>query len=362
LISMDHVLTQPWPECAIKPMKVPRAVKLESIRRLGTVLTTTEYIGGVGWINHLAYEGANPHFAHIDQALLMLISAVSAHSNACRYCYGAVRASLQIMGYDDDTITELQGDIQASNFEPAIKTVLEFTRLMVIADPQYKTYLPRLAQAGYSNIAIAEIAYFIAVSAASHRINTPLAIPADRLERFAGADWARFIKPIVGSVMRWKSRPKPATQPLTDAQMEGPFSSIVSELNGSPAAAEFRAIIDKALASEFTDAAIKGFIYAIIARTLDAGYVEREAVKMLYRAGVEADVITAVLDHLRHPSLSEDDLQIINYARDSVRYQVPAIQKSLRQLSQGMQQEHVVDIVGQAAFANTVARMSVLVD
>ena len=115
-------------------------------------------------------------------------------------------------------------------------------------------------------------------------------------------------------------------------------------------------------ASEITTPRLRGFIYAVVARTIGATYVESEAAQLLADADVPSDVVAGVLDHLHHPSLTADEAAVINYARDSVRYQVPVIQKTLRALAKGKPPQLTVDTVGQVAFANTVARLDILVD
>ena len=361
-LLVTDVLTQLWPECAIQPISIPRDVELESRRRIGFLMTTTSYIGRVRWMNHLEYEVVSPHQALIDHRLLLRISAVSAHANRCRYCYGAARATLQLMGFDNDTITALQGEIWSSNFDSKTKTVLDLTRLLAIADPAFKDYSLRMREAGYSYQAASEIAYYISLTLASHRINTPLAIPPDKVEKLAASKLMRVFRPLIRFSIRRSMRPHATTGSLLNDQTAGPFERIIRCLSGSPSALMLRTLIDKALASEQTDERTKGLIYAVVARTIGARYAEEEGRKLLHRAGVEEEVTDAVLNHLRHPTLSNDENAIIGYARDSVRYQVPVIQKTLRELSRGKQQDAVVDIVGQTAFANSLARMSVLVD
>jgi AhpD family alkylhydroperoxidase len=359
---MSDVLTQPWPDSVVGRAPIPHEVELEGLRRLGFVLTTTHFVGSVRWLNRLEYEVVAPHCLHVGRRLLPLIAIVSAHANRCRHCYGAVRASLLLMGFDDATITALQGDVQASQFPSETKRVLEFTRLMVIAEPRYRHYLSLLREAGFEEIAVREIAYYVAITASSHRINTPLAIPPDSLERLVTPGLLPITRVVSKGLRRWTFRRlTPAPDPAAgDAQR--PFAKIIEALEGSPAGLELGGITNEALASPFTSLRMKGLIYSIVARTVNADYAEAEGRALLSASGADNEAINGVLDHLRHPSFSEDELAVAAYARETVRYQVPSLQRTLRELAKGKPRETIVDIVGQAAFANSIARMSVLVD
>ncbi len=359
---MNDVLTQPWPDCIVDRIAIPHAVRLESLRRLGFTMGTTYFVGDVRWLNRLQYEVIAPHCSHFHRKLVPLIDIVSAHANRCRYCYGGMRAGLLLMGYDHATITQLQGDIQASQFPPETKRVLEFTRLMVIAEPRYREYLPILRKAGFEEIAVRELAYYVAITAASHRINTPLAVPPDMVERLASPTWLPIMRPFYKLLAKWTLRTRPLSESHGARRANRPFARIVQALKGSPAEIELRALIDEALASAHTSPRIKGLVYSVVARTIGAPYAEAEGRALLAACGVDEEAIAGVLDHLRHPAFEDTELAIAGYARDTVRYQVPKLQKTLRQLAPGMPRKVIIDIVGQAAFANSIARMSMLVD
>ncbi len=360
--SESDVLTQSWPDCLVPECEVSKKDAAACKRRVGVVTTTVKHTACVDWAPRFVLEVTAPNYAFIDPQTRLLMAAVSAHANACRYCYGAMRALLQINGFDDATITELQGDIQIGRYDNKVKQTLDFTRALVNAEPSAKDYLPVLKDVGYDDQEIAELVYWAALSAASHRINTPLALPPDNIENLARAPWMKIVRPIFARVMGAKHMPKAPSDPLSPEQCAGPFADIVAVLERSPGAGELRAIIDEAMASQITTPTQRGYIHAIIGRTMGARYVEAEARRLLNNSGVNDETISSILDHLQHPSLSETDRQIINYARDSVRYQVPTIQNSLRDLAPGKSPNVIIDIVCQVALANTIARMSMLVD
>jgi alkylhydroperoxidase family enzyme len=123
-----------------------------------------------------------------------------------------------------------------------------------------------------------------------------------------------------------------------------------------------RMIVDDALASPVLPRATKGLMMAVIGRALGCAYSEGEARRVAQDAGVAPDEIDDVLANLGSPRLPARDARLVAFARETVRYHTPVIQRRVREVTAGLTHEEIVEIVGIVGLANTLGRFSVVLD
>lgn len=161
----------------VSPMPDP-VWERESSRRIGFATSTAKYLTPVRWLlqaDELAHARVTPT---VPVALGALISMVVAMDNSCRYCYGAFRSMLKIMGYSERLMRKLEESLAVNKLTRKERAALEFARKISQAAPRpSESELRDLMAVGYSPIEIAEIAYLAGNSVCGNRLATLLALP-----------------------------------------------------------------------------------------------------------------------------------------------------------------------------------------
>jgi len=137
---------------------------------------------------------------------------------------------------------------------------------------------------------------------------------------------------------------------------------VVAALDGSPAAGVLRRAIDGAWASDVLPRRTKTLMLAVIARALGRAHGEQEARRFLAAEGLPPAELDDILANLGSPRLDAREARLVPFARETVRYQPAAIQRRMRELARGLSPEEFLEVVGIAALANAVCRMSVAID
>jgi hypothetical protein len=83
---------------------------------------------------------------------------------------------------------------------------------------------------------------------------------------------------------------------------------------------------------------------------------------LLIEEGLEAGDVGEILSRLASPKLDELEAVIVPFARETIWYRPAQIQRRGRELRARLSNEQFIDLVGVAALANAVCRMSVILD
>ena len=87
-------------------------------------------------------------------------SMVTAQENACRYCYGANRAYMKVLGYSEAFIQSVERDVQLAETDPRELAFIEFCRSLARSRPRpSRGAREKLLSLGYSAPEIAEMAF-----------------------------------------------------------------------------------------------------------------------------------------------------------------------------------------------------------
>src|SRR4029453_13050810 len=105
----------------------------------------------------------------------------------------------------------------------------------------------------------------------------------------------------------------------------GPFGTVVAALAGLPGATGVRAGLDGAFSSAVLPKATKALMFAVVARTLGCRISELEARKLLADDDFDDSEIDSTLLALRSPRLSQRDVRLLSWVRETVHYQTAAI-------------------------------------
>jgi alkylhydroperoxidase family enzyme len=325
----------------------------------GTTPVWASRLAAVPWVVRAFLCGLDKTVAYMPVELWDLIAFVVSRDNACRYCYGATRTILRILGYPEATIDRLERDVDLAELTPAEQAALRFSRKVSHANPPPGAAdLRALGAAGFSSEAAGEIAYVAAFTGYGNRVATAFALPPDGLERVVRHPLRRLLRPFIARYFRGRRQP-PMRPPAPNPP---PFAAVVARLGGSPTAHRVRAMLDEALASPVLPRRTKLLMFAVIGRAAGCRWTEHEATDALAAEGFPAPACADVLANLASPALDAREQRLVPFARETVRYRNLALQARTRALAGEVALPELIEAVGTAALANSVARLTVLLD
>ena len=258
LLGMD------WGQCLLTPVPLPPALTADLRGRFGFIPAWASRLVRTPWVLHAFYAFVQKPVAYVSPGLCDLIGLVVGQDNSCRYCYGAQRALLKIVGYRDEDLERLERDFHLQDQSPGERAALELARRLSRAEPRPTSAdLHAVARQGLDPRAVTEVAVVTAGGVFANRISTLLALPIEtRLESLMDKPLFRLVRPFVAWRMREKPRaPVPPPQPN-----DGPFAAIVTALGDSPAAGVVRRTVDDALDSDVLPRRTKALMVAVVAR------------------------------------------------------------------------------------------------
>jgi AhpD family alkylhydroperoxidase len=349
-----------WGECWLDPVPVPRELRADLKRRTGGIVPEWgPRLAPVPWVVRANAMMVQERVAFMPVGLWDLIGFVVSQANSCRYCYGMTRTILRVLGYREQQIDQIERDVHLGDLTRGEATALAFARKLTTANPR-PTPADRdaLERAGHDRPAIAEITCATAFAGFPNRIATCFAIPPEPFEGFAMGPIGRLLRPIIARRIRGR-RVAPVALP---APNDDPCARLVAVLAGSPFAPVVREIVDAALASPVLPRRTKLLMIAVIARALGCAYCEDEARHGLGPEGFTAADVDEVLANLGSAKLDARDALLVPFARETVRYQTGALQRHTRELARHLAMDEVIEAVGVAALANSIGRLSVLLE
>lgn len=351
-----------WLEPLFHPARDP-AWNAQVKRTLGVVARVHDYIAAVPWLRVAFLEFAAPAAYGAAPARLVKIAyLVSAQENACRYCYGVARSQLKLLGFDDAWLDRVQRDADLAGTDERERALLRFCRSLARSDPRPgRSEREQLERLGWSPLAVVEITHAIAVACFANRIATFIALPAEvELESVTSGALGHLLRPVVRWwLRRLESRP-PLRKTVASAAEEEAFGPLVALLEGFDGAWSLREAIRAAYESPLLPRRTKAWIFAVVGRAIGCHLCGREALRLLAAEGISAAQAERVLSLLAGPPLDATESLILPWARETVHYRVPAIQRRTRELAHHLPREVLLEAVGIAALANACARLGVL--
>ncbi len=354
--SLDQI---DWCDVPLLPPIPDPVWERESTKRLGFTSNMAKYLTPVRWMleaDELMHARVTPN---VPVELAALISLVVAMDSSCRFCYGAFRSMLKIMGYSEGVIRKMEESLAVNELPKKQRTALEFARKISRSAPRpSEADLLELKAAGYSPIEIAEIAYLAGINAAGNRLATLLALPPDTVETVE-ANWFDKLKRPFTRKEFWALL-SPVFNVRHPIDFAGPGAGIVRLFEDSPAGAALATMLDGAWKSRITSVRVKALVFGVVARGLSCAACETEAVEALRREGLSDAEIGHVLTYLTSEKLNPFELKVLRFARETVRYQTRRVQELAQAFAAGLEREVLIEILGLVSYANGLARMSVL--
>ena len=347
-----------WQE-PIVPIFADEDWEREVKKKTGSVMDIMRRVAPSLWLRQVLLALGNPALVHITGNLAAMMSMVTAQENACRYCYGATRATMRILGYSEKRIGAIERGVQLADFDERERTMLLFTRNLARSNPRpSRQDREQLAALGFSSQAIAEAAFFVAMGCFMNRVVTFMAVPLVLgFERFANSVLGRVLGPLLARKLRIKP-----TSVTGHSPQSARFTAIVQGLAGLPAANMVHNAIEGAFASTVLPVRLKTLMFAVVARALQCPFCEKECRQLLARQGLSPEEIGSILSTLSDPELSPGEQRILAWTRNTVRYETEQIQKSTRALGEEIGAERLLEAIGVASLANAAVRLAVILE
>jgi uncharacterized peroxidase-related enzyme len=352
-----------WEGCLLERRHDPDAER-RFRRATGRPLGGGAHLLGVPWIEEalLAFSLDLETRVALDAELADLAGLVVSQDNSCRYCFAAMRAFLRILGMPAEKITRLERDLLTADFSPRDRTALRFARRLSRSDPICGADEMRaLREAGFAELEATELAAVAALNLFFNRVSTMVALPPQEMEALPDRWTVRLARPLLRlQMLRVRRRARPA--PLRPDERQGPFSAVVTALDGLPLARSLRAALDGMLDSPVLPRRTKLLVVAVVGRTLGCPCSLDESARLLAADGMEREQLDAVLAHLAGPELDPVEQQLVPFARETVWYEPARIQRRGRELLRTLSREQFIELVVVAALANVLCRLGYLTE
>ena len=355
--------TVEWDACVLQPY--PNRELEEYVKRgFGTVPSSVAYFTPAPWIVRAmtAMSSVVSPLAHVDQQLAEVVGLVVSQDNSCRYCYGIQRLMLRVFGVSEARIAKLEQGLLDAEIDPRAKAAVEFARRVSRAAPLVSgADTEALRAAGWSAIAIRELAFDATYNVFMNRLMTVPAIPYAPVERLGDMPGLRWFAPFIRfGMLRRIRRARARIEPLAPERARGPFEYLVRGLEGLSAASALRSALDDAFASPVLPRRAKWLVFAVVARGLGCQQAGREAARGLAAEGLDEAKLEPILQHLRSPELDPLESALVPFARGTIRGRPPQLQQHGRTLHEQLEPAQMVEAIGVAALANVVGRLGVV--
>ena len=352
-----------WEECLIEPRAWPE-LEQRYIRETGRPSGTLRFLEGCSWLGdavvRLSVELNTRVFLEPD--LADQVGLVVSQDNSCRYCFGAQRAFLRILGMKEARIARLEQDLLTGDFTPQERAAIEFARRVSRSAPlASQVDLEALRRGGFSDAEVSELAGLIGLYLFFNKLSTMLALAPAHVEKLPDSWRVRITRPLMAIKLR-RIRKTARRVDLRAEEKTGPFSAVVVGLDGLPIARHLRIVLDRMWSSNAITPRATPLVFAVIARALGCAASEREATRLLVERGLTVEEVQEILTHLASPALNEIEGEIVPLARETVWYQPAQIQRRCREFQDLVTREQMLEFLGAASLANAVCRLGVVSD
>jgi len=351
-----------WGQSILPKVSDP-AWEVEVKRRAGQVSEVDRRVASSPWVREVCVSMTAYRPVAMPQRLFNIGALITAQENSCRYCYGANRAYMKILGYSESFISRIEQDATFAELDEKERAFISFCRNLARSRPRpVRADYEALVALGFAPLAVTEMAMLIALGCYYNRIGILIACPPEHaFERVANSFLGRLIGPLMRMVMSMRQPAQPATLD-TATLADGPFGTIVATLAGLPGATIFKTALDGAFASAVLPRSVKALMFAVVARTLGCRTSEIEARKLLAAEDFSDDEIESALLTLRSPRLSQRDALLLPWVRNTVYYQTAMVQKQTATLAAEIGDAAILEAIGVAALANATVRLAMLLE
>jgi alkylhydroperoxidase family enzyme len=348
-----------WGSPLVGPVVVPEW-EVEAKEKFGGSSDYLRRVAPIPWLRRTCAAWPLCPISVLPVRLADLMFLVVSQENSCRYCYGAARAHMHILGYSERVISQIEREMQLAELDEKDEAFIRFCRNLARSNPRpARAQREEMIRLGFSQQQVKEAAFLIANHCFHNRVATFLAAPPVLgYERLGRSFLGRLLRPMLATANR-RSVPVPAD---FVAPAGARFASITGALAGLPAAYLLDQTLNGAFDSPVLSRRIKALMFAVVARMLECGFCQPESRKLLQNEGFDARETEACLASLTSPKLDARESAILAWVRETVHYQPSQIQKRTRALSDAIGSEAMLEAVGVASLANATVRIAMLLE
>lgn len=326
-------------------------------RTLGYVPSYAATIAAVPWVLESVIRTGPAQQAHLSYALVDLVTLVVSQDNACRYCYGAARTQLQLTGYTEAAIRNLETDLAQATLPERDRLLLEAARQLSRSNPRPDAAMnARLQAAGIGQPEWLEAALVAALTVYWTRLFTGIAAQPDAIEQLPQRWYGALARLAVGWMMRRRRLVSAVAMP--PQAKTALFGELFAALDGIPAGATLFSIVDDALRSTTLPLRLKMLTLAVIARAAGCDRSEQEARTILTANGTAPALLDTVLRTLSADELTPLEAWVIPLARETVRYRTAPLQRRMREVASRVSPPEFIEIVALCALWNAMVRLT----
>jgi len=310
------------------------------------------------WLRNVCLKWPRYVPQEFSQRLADIATLVCAQENTCRYCYGVARAQLKLFGYSENLISHIEQGMHLAELDEKERAFIQFCRSLARSSPRPpKKDRDRLIELGYSKLAVAEMAFYIANHCFVNRTATFLSCSLfNRLEQVSQSFLGKIFRPIIERKIRktfWND-----IEPLPEDLSS--FPGVVQSLKGIPGASLLNAAMKGALESTILSRELKVLMFAVVARALECQFCLSESRTMANDLGIKEIEFEKALQTLSSPRLSNTESKIFAWTRETVHFENGDIQRRIKILAEDVDDLMLLEAIGVAALANTIVRLAVL--
>jgi alkylhydroperoxidase family enzyme len=348
-----------WGEALYHPVVVPEW-EAEAKARFAGTYDYLRRVAPLPWLRRICAMWQLYPISRLPLRLADFTMLVVSQENACRYCYGVARAHLRIVGYSERVIGQIERELQLAELDQKDQAFLRFCRQLARSNPRpAKAERDEMLRLGFSQEEIAETAFLVADNAFHNRVATLMAAPPVAIYERLGRSWlGRLLRPMLAFSNR-----RSMAVPRDFAVPEGaPFERITRPLAGLPAAYMLHQALTAAFDSPILSRRIKVLMFAVVARILECRFCPPETVRLLQAEGFDAEEVEACLASLSSPRLDANESAILEWTRETVRYQPLPLQRRTRALYERIGPQATLEAIGVASLANSTVRLAMLAE
>jgi len=348
----------------VLPAAPDAAWESELKRRGAPVLEVDRRVAASRWLREAAYQATNYMPAALPERLHRMGSMVTAQENSCRYCYGANRAYMKLLGYSESFIQQVERDVQMAELDAKERAYIAFCRSLARSRPRpAAAERAALLALGYTPAQIGELAFASSFGCFFNRVSTLLACPPEKkFERMASGPF-RWLLALAMPLMKKFGPGRAETAALDRATLAaGPFGVVLAPLAGLQAGSIMKAALDGAFESGLLSRSAKALMFAVVARTLGCPHCEAAATRLLLEEGFGQTDIDSAMATLRSPRLAQGEAGLLAWARDTVYYEPSSIQQKTRALGAELGAAALLEAIGVASLANATVRLAMLLE
>ena len=327
---------------------------------LGMVPDLMTRVSRSHWLRNACLNWERLPVKEMPVRLMDIGALVTAQENACRYCYGVARSQMRLFGYSEKMISNIEREMQLAELDEKDHSFIQFCRNLARSNPRpAKADRDNLIRLGFSELAVAEMAFLITNHCFYNRVATFISCPPMyKLEKLAGSVLGRILRPLFARKIRGLTLTK--IDPLS-GELES-FPGVVKALSGLPAAALLNEALNGVFSSNVLSQELKILMFAVVARSLECDFCQAETRNMSLAQGLTESEFDSCLSSLTSPRLNEQEGKILAWTRETVQFQTGPIQKRIRELAKEIDEEVLLEAIGVAALANTTVRLAMLLE